>query len=405
MALFSSSKERQLAADTLAQAKAMADKAGMVWEQLDPPTQQQIVESISKYQDNVPGEVAQEIDESQMNFLDPELYDSQKEALAKVSQIGEQGLTSEEMMEREMMLNDVAGQEQSRQKLIQQEMNQRGAGGSGVEAAMRIQSSQSAANNARQNALALDATKNKRALEAIGQQASLAGQIRGQEMTRASAQDQIAQFNAAQRTGAQSSNVQNARNIAQQKANALEKSYGYEADKATGQSNAYTGTSNMLGNQAAAQSQAAASKSAATMGLIGSAMGAGAKAFGPTGSDIRCKENIKPGEEKVEEMLDNLEPYEYDYKNPEIDGEGPQLGVMAQDLEKSELGQDFVVDMEEEDGEDYGNEPKKGIDYEAMAPTIVAAQSKLNKENKNLKQRLERLENMLEIFRGNRGME
>jgi hypothetical protein len=66
-------------------------------------------------------------------------------------------------------------------------------------------------------------------------------------------------------------------------------------------------------------------------------------------SDINVKENIEPGSEETKNFLDlqyrkmmnELEPYSYDYKNEKY-GSGPQLGVMAQDLEKSPAGKQMV---------------------------------------------------------------
>lgn len=59
-------------------------------------------------------------------------------------------------------------------------------------------------------------------------------------------------------------------------------------------------------------------------------------------SDERQKTNIKG----AREMIDNLKAYTYDYKDPTMPGAAPgrQLGVMAQDLEKSEVGKQAVME-------------------------------------------------------------
>lgn len=59
-------------------------------------------------------------------------------------------------------------------------------------------------------------------------------------------------------------------------------------------------------------------------------------------SDKRAKKDIEPGEPDVDEFLKSLRAYRYRYKNP-ANGKGPQLGVMAQDLEKSVAGRQAVV--------------------------------------------------------------
>ncbi len=71
-------------------------------------------------------------------------------------------------------------------------------------------------------------------------------------------------------------------------------------------------------------------------------------------SDINLKTNIKevpesllPNKSDVFEFLDALKPYYYEYKNPERFGQGSRMGIMAQDLEKTKLGKDLVIDTPE----------------------------------------------------------
>lgn len=107
--------------------------------------------------------------------------------------------------------------------------------------------------------------------------------------------------------------------------------------------------------------------------LIGGMMGAGATLGAAAASDIRVKENIQPASAQAKDyldfqyrkMLDQVDPYIYDYKNDKY-GKGKQLGVMAQDLEKSELGKGMV---DTKDG-------KKQIN--ANISTILAGQAVLN---------------------------
>ena len=88
-------------------------------------------------------------------------------------------------------------------------------------------------------------------------------------------------------------------------------------------------------------------------GGFGQAAGAavGAAVF----SDERLKENISTerGESILAEFLNNLKPAEYDYINP-IHGKGKHVSVMAQDLEKSFLGRQMVIDTPEGKMVDYG---------------------------------------------------
>ena len=75
-------------------------------------------------------------------------------------------------------------------------------------------------------------------------------------------------------------------------------------------------------------------------GLIGG-IAAGGSSLLP--SDIHAKMNIEPGDAAVREVLDKLKPYEFEYR-PGVPGatEGRVIGVMAQDLMKSELGRKIV---------------------------------------------------------------
>lgn len=82
-------------------------------------------------------------------------------------------------------------------------------------------------------------------------------------------------------------------------------------------------------------------------------MGQGLGALGMALSDENEKKDKSGGEGKVKGFLDALQAYTYKYKNPEH-GEGQQLGVMAQDLEKTPIGKSMVVDTPEGKMVDYG---------------------------------------------------
>ena len=108
-------------------------------------------------------------------------------------------------------------------------MASRGMGGSGVQLAAQLSNSQNSANQASQNANAINAQAQNQALAAVAQQGGLAtqmqGQSFGQQAATAQAQNAINQFNAANtqnvagyNTGtqnqAQAANLANAQNIA-----------------------------------------------------------------------------------------------------------------------------------------------------------------------------------------------
>jgi hypothetical protein len=60
-------------------------------------------------------------------------------------------------------------------------------------------------------------------------------------------------------------------------------------------------------------------------------------------SDERNKKDIAPAGELVDDLLDQLKPYSYSYKD-ERWGKGARAGIMAQDMERSELGRRIVQD-------------------------------------------------------------
>ena len=85
-------------------------------------------------------------------------------------------------------------------------------------------------------------------------------------------------------------------------------------------------------------------------------------------SDEKKKKDVTTSQPSLQEFLNNLEAFKYDYKNPDMDGHGKQFGVMAQDIEKSPVGASFVIDT-----------PRgKMVDYGKGFGVILAAQSMLN---------------------------
>jgi hypothetical protein len=73
-------------------------------------------------------------------------------------------------------------------------------------------------------------------------------------------------------------------------------------------------------------------------------------------------------ESKVMDFLAGIKPEMYNYKDKKH-GEGTYVSPMAQDLEKTELGKDMVIDTPE----------GKMVDYARAAGTLMAAQSNLHK--------------------------
>lgn len=99
---------------------------------------------------------------------------------------------------------------------------------------------------------------------------------------------------------------------------------------------------------------------------------------GWTYSDENLKENIEYSDKDVKAFLDRIKPAAYDYKdkvkNSPLASPDRQLGVMAQDLEKSKLGKEAV--SEGEDG--------KIVDYKDLQPKMLASLAALNQRLKKI---------------------
>lgn len=62
-------------------------------------------------------------------------------------------------------------------------------------------------------------------------------------------------------------------------------------------------------------------------------------------SDRRAKTGIRSGDRDAEDFLSALKAYNYKYKS-KSDGDGEQLGVMAQDLERTKFGKQVVMNTD-----------------------------------------------------------
>ena len=114
----------------------------------------------------------------------------------------------------------------------------------------------------------------------------------------------------------------------------------------------------------------------------GQAFEVGAPIVASAISDIRLKEDIKGNEDSLSELLRNTNPYEYDYSDKaKAKGapSGRQIGVMAQDLEKSDIGAKFVE--EDTDGD-------KSVNYGKGLSTMMAALSMHQKKIDELEKKL-----------------
>ena len=81
--------------------------------------------------------------------------------------------------------------------------------------------------------------------------------------------------------------------------------------------------------------------------------GQGMATYAAAASDENLKENIKDTEGKARDFIEVISPKLYDYKDEKF-GKGEHIGILAQDLEKSELGKSMVMDTPEGKMVDFG---------------------------------------------------
>ncbi len=149
--------------------------------------------------------------------------------------------------------------------------------------------------------------------------------------------------------------------------------------------------------QAGIQSQEAIARKQGQSQMMGGILGSlgtlGAAAI--AASDVNLKKNIEKkslgealidkdvdSDDRLKDLLSNLDVYDYDYKDEKF-GEGRQTSVMAQDLEKSEIGKEAVIDTPE----------GKMVDYNKLLPAMLAANVDANKRIMSLEEALTKRKN------------
>ncbi len=108
------------------------------------------------------------------------------------------------------------------------------------------------------------------------------------------------------------------------------------------------GLAQMLGVDVAALQQDLAKRGLAQQdkGMLPTLLQVGGQIGAAAASDRNLKEHIVDADEQIDEILLHLSPKAYSYKD-EKHGAGPRVGIMAQDLERSEMGREIVIDTPE----------------------------------------------------------
>lgn len=183
------------------------------------------------------------------------------------------------------------------------------------------------------------------------------------------AQNEIARQGVLARMQEQNQNIMNLANVIQgaQAAQMGREQMISAADMAAKQARA-----GLLGSAGMAGAMYASSPAAAAGGAGGAAAAAPAAA---AVSDKKEKKNIEDTEGKARDFIEMIKPKLYEYKD-EMHGEGKHLGIIAQDLEKSELGKAMVKETPEGKQVDFG----KG--FGAVLAAVAEINQRLNELDK-----------------------
>lgn len=198
-----------------------------------------------------------------------------------------------------------------------------------------------------------------------------AGAQAGRDVAQQAQAARIQEQQQAQALLAQQLNAQQSM-AAQNIQNLLKQGYDY--------STAYELAKNQAAQQTwAARNQANMAQYQADQQMMGQLIGAGGAVGAAMLSDEAHKENIKSGAKDVQKFLDALAAKSYNYKDASKPGAAPgkRVGIIAQDLEKSDMGKALVI--ESPNG--------KMVDTIQGFGAVLAAQSELNKRLKKLEKK------------------
>jgi hypothetical protein len=326
---------------------------------------------------------------------DPKYREYELAALRDLEDQSKNGFTAADRADMARVESDVNRQNRGRQGAIMQNMQARGMGGSGIDLVAQMQSAQDANEIASLKALEQEGMMQNRKQAATSQLGNQAGAMQGRDFnqaaSKAQAADQIARFNSANSNTARMQNWARANQTADQNSRAQ---YDFNRDR-LGAKQDQSGMNydfsvegqnrKMLDNQASEEKKAGAMGGVlgAVGGIIGGIKGgpAGAQAgsqlgqgvggaFGRTAyrnstyrSDEKCKENIQSEHPlEIEAFLESLSPKSYDYK----EGETNKHGVVAQDLEKTNIGRS-IVKMDEDGLKNVSMPDAIGALFEAVS--------------------------------------
>jgi hypothetical protein len=341
-------------------------------------------------------------------ITDPRLKEAQYQSLGQLDeQINNGGMTAIDRAQMQEIQQQQQSTDKGQRDAIIQQMAMKGLRGSGSELAQQLQGQQSSANTAAMQSAQVAANAQQARQQAGLQRAAMGANMEGAEFGRqaeqAGAQDLINKFNVSNRNAATERNVETRQNLANQNTgnrntvsqqntglandalryNKVERpqaQYGMTSANTAAINQGITGAGQAQQNQQMAQYQSNVGLAGAALGAGGS-MAGGGLASGRFGggsrsipdsqygtSDERLKEDIRPADIEIEAFLKELVPSSFRYKKETGLPQREQVGIMAQDLEKSEVGNSLVRESDE----------GKKVDLLDAIPKILASLGHIN---------------------------
>jgi hypothetical protein len=359
---------------------AAVDQANALFAGLTPPEIQALgLESVGDLSPEQIRAFLQERTAYEDISVDPRLKAQQMDTLAALQEIAKsEGLTAQDkaLLARIVREEDIKARGQ--REAIMQSAQERGIAGSGIELASQFQAQQEAATRQAMRDQEVAALAEQRKMAALMGSGEMAGQMRGQEygeqQNLAQARDMLSRFNlanqqqteaqnVASRNQAQQYNLANQQRIAEENAKwaamAPQQRFQNQLGLAQAQAGGLYNLANMYNQQSSANLQ----------------MG-GMAALAYAKSDENSKKNIELAPDQIDQFLNDLTGYKFSYKDPQ-DGSGERIGVMAQDVEQSPVGNKMVV--EDQEG-------MKNIDGGKALNAILASLGRLNEKVNNIEE-------------------
>lgn len=365
----------------------------------------EILERLKRGPENYDPELMTEADLQRMQLegtayddisTDPRLMAAQNDTLERLDKVSKDGYTAEEEAALSRARREANADDGSRRAAILMDMRRRGGGGGGAELAAQLASADAAAERQSQESMEAMAQGQRRSLQALRERGSLARDMQNQEFAQkeraAQARDRIREFNA-RVTGDQLRGRNELINQARRENVNNRNDWGWKTSELD------YNDATAEANRKMAESQARRERRDKRRSALGGAIGGIAGGFlgaggGPMGiaaganagqsigsalfSDERKKKNIKDlTDDDVDEFLAAIRGKRFDYKGgmEKSGGDPSRVGVMAQDLEGTRVGQKIVEDSP--DG--------KMLDVDNLLGSILVSVGRLEKKKKDKK--------------------